>query len=251
MKQKKISKARSFAVFALLLGFLMIGAAYGTAGFDKAPQASGQANIQITGLQSTLRYLFNHAGQTVAYSMGRDVNVIASISTVAHQNQYNNVTVSFTTMVGNDPTFSTSEITNYHGNYYLDTSNGISNVSSDPGGTYTYYVTTSGAGAQTWDYWYVEHPLEPGWSSTSTADADSGIFTISWTAPFLIFILGLPETLIDWGWSASNNAGWGPYGNGTPTENDGTGGSNTLYTYFGYYSTVSINITWTYFGGYA
>ena len=100
-------------------------------------------------------------------------------------------------------------------------------------------------------FWYIEHPLELGWSSTSTADASSGIFTISWQVPFLILILGLPETLFDWGWNASNNAGWGPYRNGTPTENDGTGGSNTLYNYFGYYSTVSINITWTYFGGYA
>lgn len=251
MKQRKVSKIGSLTIFAFFLSFLMIGAAYGTVGFQKAPQASGQVNIQITGLQSTLKYFFNHSSQTVTYSMGGNINVIASVSMITHQNQYKNVTVSFTTMVNNIPIYSTSMITDHRGNYYLDASNGISNVSTDPGGIYTYYVTTSGAGAQTWDYWYVEHPLEPGWSSTSTADASSGIFTISWQAPFLILILGLPETLFDWGWSASNNAGWGPYGNGTPTENDGTGGSNTLYNYFGYYSTVSINITWTYFGGYA
>ncbi|MEM3908340.1 MAG: hypothetical protein QXZ17_16000 [Nitrososphaerota archaeon] len=90
MREKEHEAKDSFqdtgtAIFAFFLAFLMIGAPYGTVGLEKAQQTDGQLSIQITNLQSTLVYLFYHSGQTIKYSLGRNVSVIVRVSTVTHQ----------------------------------------------------------------------------------------------------------------------------------------------------------------------
>ncbi len=202
------------------------------------------------------------------YTLNGGVEISASVSKVAHHS----VDVKFTTAYNGSTVTTFGIIYNDHGNYSIVNAlipsecshnfTGISrlkapysfnspNLSYDPGGNYYYYVPSSGvgSGSQTWTYWYV-----PGatWSSDSTADAPAETFFATWSAPFLILLFGgFPEILFGFSLSASNTLGWsnGWYMGSPQIHGSATSGYVQVSWYYGTVTTVTVDITWTYFGG--
>jgi len=115
----------------------------------------------------------------------------------------------------------------------------------DPGGTYYYYVTSSGKGSHTW-----HSSISTGtWTMCSRAIVNTDTFFITWNGPVVVLLFGFIPALYlpTSSWHASNPDGWSlGCGSFYSRELMPVSGDKTVNDYHGSDTTVKISACWEY-----
>ena len=241
-KRNFLAKIFIFLGAVLIIAAFSIGVSASLV-YHTQSKAKIDSYLQVNGLQGTMQELYKMAGKELNYKID-GMNVSAQVSNVNDHSVY----VNFYTTYDNTIIHSSSVINKNNGKYSAMTAiNNGSNLQKkngvlwDPGGTYYYVTGSSGSGSQTWTYWYT-----PGSSWSSSSDAYPGTFFVTWNGPLIALIFGIPSVFYSFSWDASNGAGWSYNSQLIGLHNSG---SATVQGYYGTYTTVSVNMGWSYLAG--
>lgn len=131
---------------------------------------------------------------------------------------------------------------------YIQINQKNNQITFGPGGTYYYYITTSGKSSHTW-----HSSISTGtWNACSQAIVSTSTFFITWNGPSVVLLFGfipalyLPSST----WHASNGNGWSLGCGAVPYEGNGkimpVSGSKTVHNYHGSDTTMKIVACWNY-----
>jgi hypothetical protein len=214
---------------------------------------SANINVNILGMDNFIARLFS-AGRIDHTFVYNGITIHCESNKIKN----NEVKANFFVNAENFNKKTSVTIINKNNTYYIinNKMNKIVKISSnnneiiyDPGGTYSYYVSSTGSASHSWTT-----PVSSGhWSACSKTIVKSNTAFLTWNGPRLIFVLGMPElynSLLGSYWKESNGDGWAASCGHVPLNMKGPemplSGHKTLHNYHGADTSVKVTVTWDY-----